>query len=205
MIEAIDFALIGMRDALLVAPGLTPNHPAYRATMIERLKNLPYVRAFYVVGPDGYITHDTDYPATPRVSLADRPYFQAHVANSDLGLHVGQPLQSRSVGVWFVSLSRRIADADGSFAGIVVAAVEPRYFKSLYEDLSNGEGALIALLLRDGTLLARTPYHDETIGTSYAPSPVRELAVEHGSGVTWTTSPVDRTTRIVAYRTLAME
>ncbi len=204
-VQAIDFGLIGMRDALLVAPRLPPNHPAYRATMIERLKNLPYVRAFYVVGADGYITHDTDYPATPRLSLADRPYFQAHIANPDLGLHVGQPLQSRSVGVWFVSLSRRIANADGSFAGIVVAAVEPHYFKSFYEDLSNGEGALIALLLRDGTLLARTPDHDETIGTSYARSPVRELAVEHGSGVTWTTSPLDRTTRLVAYRTLAME
>ncbi len=137
--------------------------------------------------------------------MADRPYFQAHREDPDLGLHIGQPLRSITTDFWFIGLSRRIANADGGFGGVVVAAVEPRYFKRFYENISVGEGTLIALLLRDGTLLARTPDHDETIGTSYARSPVRKLALELGSGVAWTTSPVDRTTRIVAYRTLAKE
>ena len=45
------------------------------------------MRALFVIGPDGFITQDTDYPSTPRVSLADRPYFQAHEQDPDLGLH----------------------------------------------------------------------------------------------------------------------
>jgi two-component system NtrC family sensor kinase len=202
-IQAIDFTLIGMRDALQVAPNLASDDPAYRAAMIERLKALPDVRALFVIGPDGYVTHDTDYPTTPRVTLADRPYFQVHQGDAGLGLHIGRPLRSRFVGAWFVSLSRRITNADGSFGGIVVAAVEPSYFKRLYEDFSIGEEKLVALLLRDGTLLARTPRHDETIGRSCANSPVRKLAVERGSGFTWHTSSTDGSQRIVGYRTLA--
>ena len=54
-IQAIDLTLIGMRDALQVAPGLAPNDPAYRAALKERLKSLPYVRALFVIGPDGFI------------------------------------------------------------------------------------------------------------------------------------------------------
>jgi two-component system, NtrC family, sensor kinase len=202
-IHAIDLTLIGMRDALQVAPSLAPNDPTYHAALKERLKSLPYLRALFVIGADGYITHDTDYPMTPRVSLEDRPYFQAHRMDASLGLHIGHPLQSRSVSVWFVSFSRRMANPDGSFAGIVVAAVEPRYFERLYDGLSIGEENVIALLLRDGTLLARAPDHKGRTGTRYADGPARKLALAHGSGVAWTTSPVDGIPRLVGYRTLA--
>jgi signal transduction histidine kinase len=200
-VQAIDFTLIGINDALRVAPDLPPNDPAFRSALKERLKSLDYVRALYVVGPDGFVTQGSS--DVQHGNLADRPYFQAHQEDPLLGLHIGQPLRSRPGDIWFISLSRRITTADGSFAGIVVAAVEPHYFKHLYEKLSIGRGKLIALLLRDGTLLARTPDHDGTIGRSFAGSPVRRQAVERGSGVTWSTSPVDRTTRIVGYRTLA--
>ena len=132
-IRAIDLTLIGVREALRVAPGLAPNDPAYQAALKERLKSLPYVRALFVIGADGYITHDTDYPKTPRMSLEDRPYFQVHRMDPSLGLHIGKPLLSRSVGVWFVSFSRRINNPDGSFGGVVVAALEPGYSQGLLQ------------------------------------------------------------------------
>lgn len=202
-IQAIDFTLIGMRDALVVAPMLPPDDAAFRAAMKHRLESLPYVRALFVIGPDGFLKHDTDYPATRRVSLADRPYFRAHRDFADVGLHIAQPLRSRSVGAWFVSLSRRITNPDGSFGGIVVAAVEPRYFKRFYKDLDIGEDSTIALLLADGTLLTRVPHHDETIGTTFADHPICKMALAQGSGVAWVTSGMDGEVRIVGYRTVA--
>jgi signal transduction histidine kinase len=202
-IQAIDLTLIGMRDALRVAPSMPPNDPAYRATLIDRLKSLPYVRALLVIGPDGFIVHFTDDLPGPLVSLADRPYFQAHRDNPGLDLHIGRPLQSRSRGLWFVSITRRINNPDGSFGGIVLAAVEPRYFKRFYKGLSLGEDHLIALALKDGTLLARTPDHEMSIGRSFADSPAVRAATAHGTGVVWSISPVDATQRIVGYRALA--
>jgi signal transduction histidine kinase len=201
-VQAIDFTLIAMRDGLRAVPTPPLNDPVYRAVLNERLRDLPYVRALFVIGPDGFITHDTGYPTTPMVNLADRSYFRAHQEDPEIGLHIAEPLRSRSVGSWFVSFSRRVTDADGSFGGVVVAAVEPGYFKSFYERLGIGEGSLIALLLRDGTLLARVPNHEVAIGMSFAESPARKNALVRGSGVTWSTSPIDATTRIVGYQTL---
>ncbi|MET0660820.1 MAG: ATP-binding protein [Steroidobacteraceae bacterium] len=202
-IQAVDLTLIGMRDALSVAPNIAANDASYRDTLRDRLKSLPYVRALFVIGSDGFIAHDTNFPTTPRINFADRAYFEAHRLHPDLGLHIGQPLRSRStVGVWFVSLSRRISNADGSFGGIVVAAVEPRYFKRFYEGLQTGKDSVIALRLRDGTLLARTPDHDGSIGTSYAGSNVHSLTESAERGATWSTSPIDGIKRIIGYQTL---
>lgn len=203
--QAIDFTLLGIRDALTAAQNLPENDTRFRDALKERLRVLPYVRALFVIGPDGFITHDTDYPSTPRVTLADRPYFKAHQDDPTLGLHVGQPLRSRSVNVWFVSFSRRINRPDGSFGGIVVAAVEPRYFEQFYQGLSVGENGIIALRLRDGTLLARSPASEEAIGKSSVDgAPVYAYLSRNPQGVFWGDSPVDGITRVIGYRALGI-
>ncbi|RDI60782.1 hybrid sensor histidine kinase/response regulator [Microvirga subterranea] len=202
--QAVDFTLIGMRDALSMHQDTSENDPAFRQALKERLEVLPFVRALFVIGPDGFITHDTDYPSTPRVSLADSPYFKAHRDNSKLGLFVGYPLRSRSLDRWFVSFSRRVDNPDGSFSRIVVAAVEPRYFENFYQGLSVGEGGFIALLMRDGTLLARNPASDDAIGKAFSTAePVSTLLASRHQGVYWATSPVDGTPRIVGYQALS--
>jgi signal transduction histidine kinase len=202
--QAVDFTLLAIRDALTAVPDMPDNDARFRDWLKGRHKDLPYVRALYVIGADGFITHDTDYPSTPRISLADRPYFKAHQEDPTLGLHVGHPLRSRSVNIWFFSFSRRISRPDGSFGGIVVAALEPKYFEQFYQGLSVGEKGIITLLLRDGTLLARSPASEEAIGKSYAAvEPVSSLLSSSPEGIIWGTSPVDRTTRVAAYRALS--
>ena len=202
--QAVDLTLQGVNDVLTMHPDFPDNDPGFRETLKLRLETLPYVRALFVIGPDGFITHDTDYPATPRVSLADRPYFQAHRDDPSQSLRIGQPLRSRSTGSWFVSFTRRLNRSDGSFGGILVAAVEPKYFESFYNGLSVGEGSFISLLLRDGTLLARSPSSEEAIGKSYATA---SAAFDHLTrsphGVYWSTSPVDHMERIVGYKVLS--
>ncbi|WP_047192158.1 hybrid sensor histidine kinase/response regulator [Microvirga vignae] len=201
--QAVDFTLLGIRDAQTTIADMPDNDARFRGALKERLNALPYVRALYVIGPDGFITHDTDYPSTPQVSLADRPYFKAHQEDPTLGLHIGQPLRSRSVDAWFVSFSRRINHPDGSFGGIVVAALEPRYFEQFYRGLSVGENGFIALLLREGTLLARSPASEAAIGRSFAAAePFYTYLLRSPQGVFWAPSPVDRTTRVTAYRAL---
>ncbi|MBO0763867.1 MAG: hypothetical protein J2P50_04670 [Hyphomicrobiaceae bacterium] len=202
-IQAIDFTLIGMRDALRVAPTLPADDAAFRAIITHQLARLPYVRALCVIGPDGFIVHQTDNPETPRVSMADRPYFRAHQQDERPDLRIGQPLRSRSAGKWFVSFSRRITNPDGSFGGIVIAAVEPGYFKHFYEGISLDDHDLVSLLLNDGTALARVPDHEGAIGKSYGDSPLLKRALTEGSSAEWSTSPVDGITRLVGYRKLA--
>jgi len=201
-IQSIDLNLQGIGTELAGAPGLADNDPDFHAGLRKRLNSLPYARALFVIGADGFISHDTDYPATPRVSLADRGYFIAHRDDPSLGLHIGPPLRSRSLGVWFVSLSRRIDHPDGSFAGVAVAAMEPLYFEQFYRQLWVG-GGTIALFLDDGMLLARSPTEQGFIGTSFAAEePFRSFLRRKAQDVYWARSPIDKVRRVAGYRKL---
>ena len=201
-IQSIDLNLQSISAEFAGSAGLADNDSRFFTDLRKRLDSLPYARALFVIGADGFILQESDYPAPPRVSLADRAYFIAHKENSSLGLHIGAPLQSRSVGTWFVSLSRRIERPDGSFAGIVVAAMEPLYFEQFYRQLWVGSGT-IALFLNNGTLLARSPSNEGVIGTSFATvEPFSGLLRENAQGVFQARSPIDGVQRIVGYRAL---
>jgi len=201
-VQATDLVLQGIVGDLANQPDIHDNDPDFFTELHRRLSSLPYARALFVIGSDGFISHDTDYPTTPRVSLADRAYFVAHRDDPALGLHVGPPLQSRSVDRWFISLSRRIDREDGSFAGIAVAAIEPLYFEEFYRQLWVGSGT-IALFLADGTLLARSPRAEQLIGASFASvEPFRSLLPESGATIFRDGSPIDNVNRIAGYRAL---
>lgn len=135
---------------------LDDHDPEYEDWLRERLQNLPHVRALYLIGADGFITQDTDHPETPRVTLADRDYFQYHRDNGD-SLHVARPLLSRSVNRFFVAASRRIVHSEGTFSGVAAAAIEPSFYEQFYADLVLDPGDALALWYEDGTLIARVP------------------------------------------------
>jgi two-component system NtrC family sensor kinase len=176
------------------------NDPRFQALLRERVSDLPYVRALFVIGPDGYLVHDTDYPRTPQVSLADRPYFKAH--RDDPALQQGEfgPVLSRAGGAgWFVSVTHRLGGAD-RFEGIVVAALQPAYFEALYRKLQQDGDEAIALFHRDGTLVARFPAAEQDTGKSFADLPLFAKLANAPSGVYWIDGHMMPGRRFVSYR-----
>ncbi len=165
--QSVDLTLAAVADALLFAPELPKNDPGFRRWLTQRMVGLPYVRAIFVIGPDGHILHDTDYPRTPDISLADRPYFITHRANPDLQRNLSPPIQSRAGLGWFVAQTRRIGQG-GPFRGIVVAAVVPEYFEELYGRMGLARGDIITLFHRGGALMALQPRDTAQIGASFA-------------------------------------
>ncbi|MGH6947280.1 MAG: ATP-binding protein [Kiloniellales bacterium] len=145
-------------------PPLPVDDPTFRGQLQSLVDELPYLRAIFVIGADGFIVHDTDYPETPHVTLADRDYFVAQQRDPDRGVFVGAPLVSRSVDRWFVPLSRGLVRPDGTFDGAVVAAIEPHVFEAFYRRLSLSELDSVALFHVDGTLIARVPPTPELYG-----------------------------------------
>jgi signal transduction histidine kinase len=162
-----DLVLRNLEDRLEDGPPMRDNDPRFQQHLKDQLVEMPYIRALFVIGADGYITHDSDYPSTPRVSLADRDYFVAHQEDSNLGVHVAKPLISRSVNRWFVPISRRIEQPEGKFDGIVVAAVEPRFFESFYQELGLGPKDSVALFNSDTILIARHPQTPNGSGKAF--------------------------------------
>ncbi len=91
----------------------------------------------------------------PAVSYADRDWFQAHRDGSAQGLVMSRPLVGKVAAVWLVSLSRRYSDADGRFAGTVVASVPLSALQTRLQAVNVGVGGFVTLRTLDLELVAR--------------------------------------------------
>jgi two-component system, NtrC family, sensor kinase len=197
---SVTLGLVG--DSLNRTPGLPANDAPFRLLLRQRLAELPFARALFVVGPDGFITHDTDFPSTPQVSLADRAYFRAHRDDPRLDLSVSSPVLSRSGLGWFVAVSRPLARGSEGFQGIAVAAVRPAYFDSVYRKLRLGPGDAIVLFHADGVLIAEHPGGEERVGKKPASLIFSRHITAQPSGTYRTSAGMYPGSRIVAYRTV---
>ena len=170
--QSVDLMLAGVADTLRLADDLAPDDPKFRAALVRRLDYLkPYVRAIYVVDESGRIIHDTDHPAAPFISPAQRPYFQRHRENPALVASISVPLESHPELGWFVPVTRRIG-TDDAFAGIAVAAVQPRYFDALYRQMGLSDAEVISLFYDNGALIAQYPDAGQAAGSSFADAPL---------------------------------
>ena len=132
---------------------------------------------------------------------ADRPYFQYHRTHTGRGLHVGPPVRSRSTGVWVIPVSRRIDNADGSFAGVALVTLKVDFFERIYDELDIGKAGTVLLTLADGTVMYRRPFVDKLVGTNLiARSPALGRLFREPSGSAMLVSTVDRIERLYSYR-----
>ncbi|HEY1229837.1 MAG TPA: ATP-binding protein [Ramlibacter sp.] len=202
--QVVDLALQEVARRVDEAP-LRRHDARLREVMRERLQGMGYVRALFVIGPDGFIQHDTDYPKTPDVTLADREYFVQHRRNPGVVTSISSPLQSRSGTGWFVAATRRIGDGR-NFKGIAVAAIQLQYFSDLYQRMGLGEGHQIVLFHADGRLLAQHPVDPARIGQTYADYPLfRQHLPSARRGVYLTGGPPLPYERIFSYDSVGGE
>ena len=181
------------------------NEASARLLLREQLSQLPFVRAIWVMDAQGRIVYESDV-GNIGVNLADRGYFQIYRTQPQTTFFLGMPVRSRSTGAWLISASRPLRGADGSLAGIIVAALEPPYFDNIWRDVDLGPGGSIALLRRDGVLLARSPSDESVFGRSFADNSLfRTHLPLRPAGTFRDTSPVDAQERLFAYRSFAGE
>ena len=88
--------------------------------------------------------------------------------NPDEGLFVSRPMLHR--GAYSIVLSRRIADAEGRFLGVVAGAIRFSYFHELFERLNLDADDTITVLRRDRTVIMRKPFDLDVIGKNLATS-----------------------------------
>jgi signal transduction histidine kinase len=152
--ESIDLALELALDSLRAMPQWSVG--GTRPALMRATDKLPHLRNLVLVGPDGTLLTDTT-DSIERPSLRDRPYFVAHRDQPSLGLLLGAPLQGRKTGEVWIPASRRIVGDRKEFRGVVLATVDPEFFRTFVQRmaLQGDHGAAALLLLRDGTMLAR--------------------------------------------------
>jgi hypothetical protein len=196
--QAITLTVGAVGDFHQLRPRPPENDPDFQQMMVRRLADIPFVRAIFVIGPDGWLIHDTDYPATPRVSLADRPYFRAHRDEHHPGT-VWPPLQSRSGKGWFVPVTRPLGRA-GAFEGVVVAAIQAEHFEAQFGGIGLGDDYLVALFYLDATLVAKYPPAGDDAGRDFSHLPIFSSRLPEKSGTFWTNASLVAGERVVSYR-----
>ena len=131
---------------------------------------LPQIREIAVLDTTGDWIYSS-VAETPRHNNYDRSYFAAHRDSNDPSLRIGERLQSRLTGRQTIVLTRRIADLEGNFAGVLLAAIDAEYFDSFYKTFNLGPNAGITLLRGDGRILAHWPSgqsnSDPTVSTAF--------------------------------------
>ena len=134
------------------------------------------------------------------VNLGDREYFQHHKHSDSRAVFIAGPFKSRTDGEWIITVSRRFNRPDGSFAGVIVAAIGARYFSQFYQQLDTGANGAIALLNANGVMLARSPDNDSFVGQNASSGPLfRDPLLQSASGPFYFKSPFDGMQRLGFY------
>jgi two-component system, sensor histidine kinase and response regulator len=170
---------------------------------VAKSPDLAQIDNIYVIGQDGRLITDGRNVTLPSYNNSDREYFIFHRAHADLGAHIGSPVISRATGKWILPLTRRINAADGSFAGVVLAAIDVDFFVRYYEKLDVGRAGAVALILENGTMVMRRPFESRFIGKDVRDTALFQAHLSGGNAGTFLTkSSQDGITRLNSFRTL---
>jgi signal transduction histidine kinase/DNA-binding NarL/FixJ family response regulator len=132
----------------------------------DKIRGLPQVDVATIVAANGDVVNFTrGYPA-PKINLADRDYFQAHVRNNKLGVYISEPVRNKGNGEWTFYLSRKLTGPHGEFIGMALVGFSSTFLSQFYRKINLGDDATVTLYRRDFLLLARWPHQDALMGTT---------------------------------------
>jgi diguanylate cyclase (GGDEF)-like protein len=202
-IKQSDTVLLGLIERIQV-DGTEP-------AQVQRLRNLmqgwtrsmEQLQGLFIYDSQGNWVASSNPVDPPGINNADREYFRYHLDNPDPGVHVGPVIRSRSTNALVIPVSRRLSGADGKFAGVVLATLKVQYFNQFYAGFDLDERGVIALLLKDGTILLRRPFDENVIGSSMGKGRIfSELLPQAHKGTLMQRSLVDGVERMYSYHAL---
>ena len=136
------------------------------------------------------------------VYLGDREYFTFHRQRDTKQMFIGKPVLGRVTGKWSFHMTRRINKPDGSFGGVVYAAIDPEYFTEFYQKADLGEQGLVTLVGLDGITRARRVGQVGSYGQDMRNSALFAQAAKSPAGDIFDASDIDGVSRFYSYRTL---
>ncbi len=191
-LEAVDLLLLDTARWYRTEIQLIPQEKRNAALAARTAGVLP-VREVAIMDANGDQLYRSRRMSEPNHNIADRSYFIAQRDDSNRGLYISELLTTRSEGRAAVVLSRRIDDATGHFAGIVIANVDLEDLNQFYRAVKAGPGSHIVLLREDGTLLVRDPPAPNVVGRRF---PV--LAAIPGGVDAQVKNPIDNRLNFIA-------
>ena len=138
----------------------------------DQIKGLQQVDALVLLAPDGWrVNLSRKWPAPPFKS-PDQDFLHAFRSHPDISTYVGRPIHNPITGAWVLNIARKIVGSHGKYLGVVLGVATVGSYERLFRTVAPSPHSSIALVRRDGVLLARWP---AGAPNNTAPQPYRRL------------------------------
>ncbi|NTV71834.1 MAG: response regulator [Azonexaceae bacterium] len=164
-VRRVDLGLLDIVDAL--EGRLKDGH--VDADEIEQMLRLheqrhPAVDAFRVSNQQGKVVWGKGITPEAAITYTDRSFFTEHQRKPGQNLIISEPFLGRVSKIWVVALTRSFRHADGSFAGVVTAAVNLEHFTGVLSTIKLGDHGSALIRHENAALLAHYPAVDGSAG-----------------------------------------
>ncbi|MDN4988134.1 diguanylate cyclase [Bradyrhizobium sp. WYCCWR 13022] len=197
-LDLLDSGVVGVVSRLEM-DGSDPATIAKLRNLLEaRKRAMERVHSLAIIDDKGnWLTS----PGTIASTLSDDAFFRHHQLSPLREAYVGHPVKSLVDGEWVVTLSRRFNKPDGSFGGVVLAAIGSRYLSHFYEQFEIGRNSSVTLMYADGQIIARNPNNEKFVGRNVGDTPLfRDASLQRPSGAYHFTSPLDGAERVSFFK-----
>jgi diguanylate cyclase (GGDEF)-like protein len=109
---------------------------------------------FSIVDANG-IVRKSNFPLNREIDVSNREHFRVHINAKTDDLFISKPVVGRASLKWSVQLTRRLSASDGSFAGILVASLDPYSLSNFYNSIELDPEATVTLVGYDGVVRVR--------------------------------------------------
>jgi hypothetical protein len=136
----------------------------------DRISALPHISAIVLTNPQGKLINFSRSWPIPSLKVPDQDPSEVFKSDPQLTFFVGKPLRGPAIKNWVVPIARKFTGPNGEFLGVVLGIVELQYFEQFFKAIAIAPNGSIALFRHDGTLLARYPHQESSVGQSFSHS-----------------------------------
>jgi diguanylate cyclase (GGDEF)-like protein len=198
-IQLYDSSLQAVVDGLKL-PDLDKVDPELRRLLLfDRAATAKDLGAILVFDKYGDVVIDSRSGKPLATNHGHRDFFQVHRQRADVGLYISRPWISFR-GRYLISLSRRISNPDGSFAGVVAGTMRLSYFHDQFRKVNLAGDDSLTLISKNGIVLMRTPFNIDSIGLDIGGTAAWKKFPATQSGTYETVSAVDGISRLFTFQ-----
>lgn len=136
----------------------------------------------------------------PGTNSANRAYFIHHRETRSNDVLISPPIRNPFTGEWGITVSRRLDDAEGRFAGVVVIGLGLQNFLRAFGTIALPGTGTIGLTTNHGQMLVLYPYSEKAIGLDFSGSANFQRHFGGASGTASFRSSIDGMKRLYAFR-----
>lgn len=173
---------------------------AFHVYLKNKLSDTTDFAGVNVFDSNGIFLSSSERWPVPRISLADRSFYQTFKSKPDSPQTLFQLVDSKLSEGKTIVLARKVSAPDGTFLGMVTRSIAPARFETFFSTATPDNA--LGLFQRDGALLAQYPHFEDNLASSLFESPLMAQAFTEGASTLLLDGLADGQERLVSAKSL---